>query len=158
MASEGPEETELTPNNGPAVSEAFRVHFNDLIVAIQDPEIIACALYSVNIISSGLMSEVGMIALSPVQKKMKLLSAVGDKLQVEPEKFEHLMTVLQNNSPSLRDVAEKLEETYKRFSSRLVATVSSVQHARTGTYMFIINFCCVDSDSGRPIFRLEWWR
>lgn len=135
MASKGPEETKLTPNNGPAVSEAFRVHFNDLIVAIQDPEIVACALYSVNIISSGLMSEVGMIALSPVQKKMKLLSAVGDKLQVEPEKFEYLMTVLKNNSPSLRDVGEKLEETYTRLASQPATTVSSVQHTRTGTYV-----------------------
>ena len=99
-------ETMPTPVSGPA-SEAFRVHFNDLVVAIQDPEIVACALYSVNIISSGVMEEVGMIALSPVQKKMKLLGAIGDKLKVEPGKFDDLMTVLKNNSPLLRDVAQR---------------------------------------------------
>ena len=42
------------------------------------------ALYSINVISRELMDEVQMIALSPVQKKMKLLSAVGEILQVEP--------------------------------------------------------------------------
>ena len=124
-------ELKLNPVNGPAASEAFRVHFNDLIMAIQDPEIVACALYSVNIISKGLMDEVQMIALSPVLKKMKLLSAIGDKLQVEPEKFEHLMTVLKYNSPSLGDVAQRLEETYEKFVSR-PTTVQDIQQTRSG--------------------------
>ena len=104
---------------GPA-SEALRIHFNDLILAIQDPEIVACALYSVNIISSGVMSEVGLIA---VQKKMmKLLAAVGDKLAIEPEKFTDLLVVLNNNSPSLGLVAQKLEETHAKLLSQPAST------------------------------------
>ena len=39
--------------HGPAFSEMFCFHFFDLIVAIQDPEFVACDLYSVNIFLSG---------------------------------------------------------------------------------------------------------
>jgi hypothetical protein len=127
MALREAEAAKHTTMCGPA-SEAFRVHFNNLIVAIQDPEIVACALYSINVISSELMAEVGMIALSPVQKKMKLLSAVGDKLKVEPEKFNDLIIVLKNNSPSLRGVAQLLEETH----AKLLSQPTSVQTLQPG--------------------------
>ena len=90
------------------------------MVAIQDPEILACALYSVDIISSGIMKEVGMIALSPVQKNMKLLGAIGDKLEAEPEKFKDLLIVLKNDL-SLRNIAKKLEETYSSFISQPIS-------------------------------------
>ena len=131
MALREPEDAKHTTVFRPA-SEAFRVHFNHLIVAIQDPEILACALYSVDIISSGILKEVGMIALSPVQKNMKLLGAVGDKLKAEPEKFEDLLIVLKNNDPSLRDTAQKLEETYANFISQPISVEVS-QKANSGT-------------------------
>ena len=91
------------------------------MVAIQDPEILACALYSVDIISSGVMKELGMIALSPVQKNMKLLGAIGDKLEAEPKKFKDLLIVLKNNDLSLKSIAKKLEETYSSFISQPIS-------------------------------------
>ena len=121
MALREAEEEELTTVFGGPASEANRIHFNDLMVAIQDPEILACALYSVDIISSGIMKEVGMIALSPVQKNMKLLGAIGDKLEAEPEKFKDLLIVLKNNDLSLRNIAKKLEETYSSFISQPIS-------------------------------------
>ena len=136
MALREPEDSKLTTVFRPA-SEAFRIHFNDLIVAIQDPEILACALYSVGIISSGIMNEVGMIALSPVQKNTKLLGAVGDKLKAEPEKFEDLLIVLKNNDPSLRDIAQKLEETYANFISQPISVqVSHKATANSGNAIY----------------------
>ena len=136
MAFKGAQEANLTPQCGPA-SEAFRVHFNDLIVAIQDPEIVACALYSISIISSGVMNEVAMIALSPVQKKMKLLAAVGDKLKAEPGKFKDLLIVLNNNSPSLRDVAKKLEESHAKFLANSMS-VQVLYSGNSGSYCVTI--------------------
>lgn len=139
MALRESEEAKLTTDFRPA-SEAFRVHFNDLMVAIQDPEILACALYSVDIISSGIMNEVGMIALSPVQKNMKLLGAVGDKLKAVPEKFKELLIVLKNNDPSLRDVAQKLEETYAKFISQPIsAQVPQKTNSGNASSMFEVS-------------------
>ena len=132
MALNETEEAKLTTESRPA-SETFRVHFNDLIVAIQDPEILACALYSIGIISSDLMNEVGMIALSPVQKKIKLFGAVGDKLKAYPEKFKDLMVVLKNNDPALRDLAQKMEETYAKFVSQSMSVqVKILQDTTSG--------------------------
>ena len=136
MALSKPEEAKLTT----AASEAFRVHFNDLITAIQDPEILACALYSIGIISSGVMNEVGMIALSPVQKNMKLLGAVGDKLKAEPEKFEELLIVLKNNVPALRDIAQKIEETYANFISQPMSVQVSQKTSSGNTNSYFLAF------------------
>lgn len=102
-------------------SEALRIHFNDFMLAIQDPEVVACALYSVNIISSGVMDEVRSIALSPVNKKMALLAAVRDKLTLEPEKFGDLMIVLENNSPTLRIFAQRLKDTHAKLLSQPIS-------------------------------------
>ena len=58
------------------------------------------------------MNEVALISLSSVEKKIKLLFAVAKTLTIEPEKFPDFVVVLENSSPTLRDIARKLEETY----------------------------------------------
>ena len=107
--------------SGPT-SEALRTHFNDLIVAIQEPVGLACALYSKYVVSRGVKDEVGMIALSPVQKKNILLTAVQSKLETEPDQFNVFVNVLKRDG-MLTAVAEKLEKTRAELHTQHTASI-----------------------------------
>ena len=89
-------------------SEAFRKCSADLIRGIQDPELFAWDLFSGNIISNKQVGEMSKGGLSAVQRKTRLLSAVGDQIVVDPAKFQNLL-----KQPSLKDIVKKLEETYR---------------------------------------------
>ena len=93
-------------------SEAFRKCSADLIKEIEDPELLAWELHSSNVISKKQVDEVGMVDLSPVQRKTRLLSAVENQIIVNPAKFQNLLLVLRKQTP-LKDVVAKLEETYR---------------------------------------------
>ena len=93
-------------------SEAFRKCSADFIKEIEDPELLAWELHSSNLISKKQVDEVGMVDLSPVQRKTRLLSAVGDQIAPNPAKFQNLLKVL-SEQPSLKDIVKKLEETYR---------------------------------------------
>ena len=77
-------------------SEAFRKCSADFIKEIHDPELLAYELYSCKVISKKQVDEVGMVGLSPVQRKMRLLSAVENQIVVNPAKFQNLLKVLRN--------------------------------------------------------------
>ena len=95
-----------------AESEAFRKCSADLIRGIQDPELLAWELYSDEVISESVMDEVGMVGLSSVQRKMRLLNAVRVQIATDPTKFPNLLKVLRRQ-PQLKDVAEKLKTAYE---------------------------------------------
>ena len=93
-------------------SEAFRKCSADLIKEIQDPELLTWELYSSSIISKKQVDEVSMVGLSVMQRKTKLLSAVGDQIAVDLAKFQNLLKVLRKQPP-LKDIVAKLEATYR---------------------------------------------
>ena len=99
----------FTMSRPSAASEAFRKCSADLIKVIPDQGLLVLAweLYSV-----GVVSKPAVEGLSLMEKKTKLLSAVGDQIDVEPSKFENLLQALRKQAP-LKDVTDKLETTYK---------------------------------------------
>ena len=95
-----------------AASEAFRKCSADLIRGIQEPELLAWELYSDDVVSATVMDEVGVVALSDVQRKTRLLNAVRAQITVHPAKFQNLLLALRRQ-PLLKDVAEKLKTAYE---------------------------------------------
>ena len=93
-------------------SEAFRKCSADLIKEIEDLELLTWELYSSNIISKKQVDEVSMTGQSAVQRKTRLLSAVGDQIAANPANFQNLLKVL-SEQPSLKDIVKKLKETYR---------------------------------------------
>ena len=99
-----------------AACEAFRKHSADLIRAIQDPEVLAWELYSDQVISDSVVDDVSVAALSPVQKKTRLLAAVRDQITVDPAKIVKFIQALRKQ-PIMEEVARKLEETYRKLET-----------------------------------------
>ena len=97
-----------------AASEAFRRCSADLIKLIQDLDLLVLAweLFSAGVVSKSVVEGVSVVGLSPMQMKTKLLSAIGDQIDVDPAKFQNLLQALRNQV-SLKEVADKLETIYK---------------------------------------------
>ena len=95
-----------------AESKAFRKCSSDLLRGIQDPELLAWELYSEDVVSETVVDEVGLLGLSAVQRKARLLSAVRNQIAVDPSKFQSLLLALKKQPP-LVNVAEKLETIFK---------------------------------------------
>ena len=93
-------------------SEAFQKCSANLISEIQEPELLAWNLFSSNTISKKEVDEVSMVGLSAVQKKARLLSAVGNQIGVDPAKFQNLLLVLRKQPP-LKDIVNKLKTMYR---------------------------------------------
>ena len=93
-------------------SEAFQKCSADLIRKIQDPELFAWDLFSSNIISDKQVGKMSVVGLSAIEKKTRLLTAVGEQIAVDPAKFKNLLLVLRKQPP-LKDIVKKLEETYR---------------------------------------------
>ena len=93
-------------------SEAFQECSADLIREIEEPEVLGWDLFSSNIISKKEVDEVSMVGLSAVQKKARLLSAVGDQIAFDPAKFKNLLLVLRKQ-PLLKDIVDKLKKVYR---------------------------------------------
>ena len=93
-------------------SEAFRKCSADLIKEIQDPELLTWELYSSSVISKKQVDKVSTAGLSAVQRKTRLLSAVGDQIAANPAKFQNLLKVVREQPP-LKDIVDKLQETYR---------------------------------------------
>ena len=97
-------------------AEAFRKCSADLIRGIQDHDLplLSWEFYAAGAVPKSVVEEVNLMGwgLSPEEKKTKLLSAVGDKIDIEPDKFQVLLRALKK-LPRLIDVANRLETTYK---------------------------------------------
>ena len=91
-------------------SEAFRKCFADLIREIQNLDLLTLELYSNNVISKA--DGMSMAGSSVMLKRMRLLTAIGDQIAVNPAKFKNLLLVLRKQPP-LKDIVKKLEETYR---------------------------------------------
>ena len=93
-------------------SEAFRKCSANLIKEIEDPELLARELHTGNVILKNQVDEVSKVGLSYVQRKTRLLSAVGDEIAVDLAKFQSLLKVLRKHPP-LDNIVAKLKATYR---------------------------------------------
>ena len=95
-----------------AASEVFRKWSSHLTTVIQGQDLLVLAwkLYSLGVVSKPVVDEC-VEGLSPMGKKTKLFSAVGDQITVDPTKFQKFIQALRNQ-PLLEDVADKSETIY----------------------------------------------
>ena len=104
-----------------AAFEAFRKCSADLIKVVQDQDVIVLAweLFSAGVVSNTVVDGVNTVGLSAVEKKTKLLSAVGNQIDAHPAKFQNLLQVLRKQPP-LSEVADKLEDIYRDHGTWIV--------------------------------------
>ena len=99
-----------------AASEAFRKFSADLIKVVQDQDVVVLAweLFSAGVVSNTVVEVVSTVGLSAVEKKTKLLSAVGNQIDAHPAKFQNLLQALRKRPP-LKEVVDDLEGIYKDY-------------------------------------------
>ena len=95
-----------------AASEAFRKCSADLIKAVHDPLLLAWELVTAGVVSRSVVDGMNVIGMSPLEQKTKLLTAVGDQIDVDPAKLQNLLQALRKQAP-YKEVAAKLEGIYK---------------------------------------------
>ena len=110
MANDGEENFNLA-------YEAFRKHSADLLMAIQDPEILAWELYAENIISSAVRDAVNNRMHERCERTSKLLAAVDSRIAVDPGVFNVFLSML-SKQPSMSDLSQKIKNAYSK-SNRL---------------------------------------
>ena len=94
-----------------AASEAYRKCSAELIKAIQDPLSLAWELVAAGIVSRSVVDVMNVMGLPPLEQKTKLLSAVGDQIDVDPAKLQNFLQALRKQT--FKEVADKLESIYK---------------------------------------------
>ena len=87
---------------------ALRVHYSLLAEGIQDPERLACDLYSSSVVSQEVLAAVSMMPQTPLQQKMKLLDGVRCAVAVDEATFPLFVEALKDR-PELARLAEMLE-------------------------------------------------
>jgi len=88
----------------------FRVHYDRLVHAIQDPLPLAARLFARSIIDSTLLQCMIVPALPPFQKTNTLLTAVLGKIQTDPRMFSVFLSAL-NEDPSMQSLVESMQGT-----------------------------------------------
>jgi len=87
----------------------FRVHYDRLLHAIQDPLPLAARLFSEGIISSSVKERMSVSGVPRLDKNNTLLSAVEVCIQTDPiSTFRVVLSALKED-PSLRSLVESME-------------------------------------------------
>jgi len=86
----------------------FRVHYDRLLHAIQDPLPLAARLFSEGIISSSVKECMSVSGVPRLDKNNTLLSAVEGHIQTDPTTFDVFMSALKED-PSLQSLVENME-------------------------------------------------
>ena len=94
--------------------EAFRKHSADLLVAIQDPEVLARELYAENIISAAARDTANSMMLDRDRRSSNLLAAVESQIAVDQGVFDVFLSVLAKR-PLMSDLCRRMMETYSKF-------------------------------------------
>ena len=109
-----------------AAFEAFRKCSADLIKVVQDQDVVVLAweLFLAGVVSNTVVDGVNTVGLSAVEKKTKLLSAVGNQIDAHPAKFQNLLQALRKQPP-LKEVVDDLEGIYKDYGRWGLVCVTS---------------------------------
>ena len=88
--------------------QIFRVHYDRLLHAIQDPLPLAARLFSEGIITSAVKERMSVSGVPRLDKSNTLLSAVEGHIQTDPTSFDVFMSALKED-PSLQSLVESME-------------------------------------------------
>ena len=86
----------------------FREYYDRLLLATQDPLLLATQLFTSSIIDYALLQQVNVPALPPFQKTNTLLTAVLGKIQTDPTTFSVFLSAL-NEDPSMQSLVESMQ-------------------------------------------------
>ena len=86
----------------------FRVHYNRLYHAIQDPLSLATQLFAKSIITSAVTGRMIAMGLSTLEKNGVLLSAVEMQIQTDPKTFYEFLSAL-NEDPSMKSLVKSMQ-------------------------------------------------
>ena len=86
----------------------FRVHYDRLLRAIQDPLPLAARLFSEGIITSAVKERMSVSGVPRLDKNNTLLSAVEGRIQTDPFTFQGFLSALKEDS-SLQSLVESME-------------------------------------------------
>ena len=90
--------------------EAFRKYSADLLMAIQDPEVLAWELFSESIITSAVVEFANNMMHDRGERTSKLLMAMGSQIAVDPGAFDVLLSMLAKRPP-MSDLCRKMKDT-----------------------------------------------
>ena len=96
--------------------EAFRKHFADLLTVIQNPENLACDLYSEDIITVRERKAACYHMHDESMRTSNLLSAVESRIAVNPRAFDVFLSTLAKE-PSMSDLCRSMKDTYSEWAS-----------------------------------------
>jgi len=86
----------------------FRVHYDRLLHAIQDPLPLAARLFSEGIIISSVKEHMSVSGVPRLDKNNALLSAVEGHIQNDPTTFHVFLSALKEDTP-LQSLVESME-------------------------------------------------
>lgn len=86
----------------------FRVHYDKLLNAIQDPVRLAARLFSQRVITSAVKEYMNVPGVARLEKNGKLLNAVETQIRTNPSAFQLLMSALEED-PSMQSVVESMK-------------------------------------------------
>ena len=76
--------------------QAFKKHFHDLQVGIQSPEVLACKLYSSDIIDNAVREKTNLASLTVLEKNVFMLTAVEQAISSDPQVFHQFIKDLDD--------------------------------------------------------------
>ena len=105
----------MASNEDTPEARAFQEHFATLVNAIQDPDALACQLFSKGILSRQVLEELQPCGLSNTKKNEKILLSVYNHLVfIDPSKFHVFADVLRQEAYAV-ELSDKLEASYCEF-------------------------------------------
>ena len=113
-----------------AQAEIFQKYFSDLVESIQDPEFLACKLYSERIITVS-VREAASTTHARAQRALNLMSAVETKVKGEPHAFDVFLSVLHKKS-LMSDLYRRMRDEYGKNHRPNQPQRGSLSVSRTG--------------------------
>ena len=106
----------MAENLNTTEARAIQKHFDQLMTAIQEPQIpaLAAAFFSDSIVASDTMQFVANVAVMKAERCTALLLAVVNHVEVHPGKFEQVVGILSQET-NLTELATRMSETYRKF-------------------------------------------
>ena len=96
-----------------AATRTLQRYFSSLVEGLQDPDVVATRLYSVNVVPWSILERVtSTIGLSRFSKSAELMSAVRRHIITNPSSIDTFIQVLQDKS-NLQEIAYSMKETYQ---------------------------------------------
>ena len=116
----------MAENLNTTEARAIQKHFDQLMTAIQEPQIpaLAAAFFSDSIVASDTIQFVTNVAVSKAVRCTALLLAVVNHVEVHPGKFGQVVGILSQET-NLTELATRMKENYGKFDLFLALQCNS---------------------------------